>query len=166
MQNANVNLQFFAPTDAALSKIPSATMDLLLSPAGRDQLEQILSYHMVMGVIPSASLPANSDTTATSVQGSPLKVTKSSTGQVRVNGMSTVTKADVVSRKENNMCVCMVCVCGTILSPSHFWIYSLSWRLVSLRKMALSISLIQSCRCLRHQQQQQHQQLFNPCRRR
>jgi transforming growth factor-beta-induced protein len=39
----------FAPTDAAFAKIPKATLDNLLLPANKAQLQTILKYHVVSG---------------------------------------------------------------------------------------------------------------------
>lgn len=39
----------FAPTDAAFEKLPAGTLDTLLMPANRGQLEDILLYHVVPG---------------------------------------------------------------------------------------------------------------------
>ena len=39
----------FAPTNAAFAKIDSKTIETLLSPEGRDQLTQILTYHVISG---------------------------------------------------------------------------------------------------------------------
>ena len=39
----------FAPTDAAFAKIPKATLDSLLLPANKAQLQTILKYHVVSG---------------------------------------------------------------------------------------------------------------------
>jgi uncharacterized surface protein with fasciclin (FAS1) repeats len=80
-----------------LSKIPQERMDYLVTLTGRVELKQILSHHMVMGVIPSGDLIANSTTTATPVQGADLKIVKSVDGKVKVNGIATVETADVVS---------------------------------------------------------------------
>lgn len=46
----------FAPTNAAFEKIPQATRDELLSPAGREQLTEILNYHVVQGEVTAAQL--------------------------------------------------------------------------------------------------------------
>lgn len=43
----------FAPTDAAFAKLPAGTVETLLKPENRDQLVNILTYHVV-----SASVPA------------------------------------------------------------------------------------------------------------
>lgn len=39
----------FAPTDEAFGKLPSGTVDNLLKPENRGQLQRILSYHVVKG---------------------------------------------------------------------------------------------------------------------
>lgn len=39
----------FAPTNAAFDKIPQATRDELMSDAGREDLSNILTYHVVQG---------------------------------------------------------------------------------------------------------------------
>lgn len=39
----------FAPTDAAFAKIPKETLDSLLLPANKAQLQTILKYHVVSG---------------------------------------------------------------------------------------------------------------------
>lgn len=39
----------FAPTDDAFAKLPASTLDALLNPANKGQLENILLYHVVAG---------------------------------------------------------------------------------------------------------------------
>lgn len=39
----------FAPNNAAFEKVPQATRDELMSPAGKDDLSGILTYHVVAG---------------------------------------------------------------------------------------------------------------------
>lgn len=39
----------FAPTDAAFAKIPKATLDNLLLPANKAQLQAVLKYHVISG---------------------------------------------------------------------------------------------------------------------
>lgn len=46
----------FAPTNAAFEKIPQATRDQLLSPAGKEDLTGILTYHVVAGETMAAAL--------------------------------------------------------------------------------------------------------------
>ena len=46
----------FAPTNAAFEKVPQATRDQLLSPAGKQDLTSILTYHVVSGETNAAAL--------------------------------------------------------------------------------------------------------------
>jgi len=48
----------FAPTNAAFEKIPQATRDELMSEAGREDLTDILTYHVVDGETMAAALTA------------------------------------------------------------------------------------------------------------
>ena len=48
----------FAPTNAAFDKIPQATRDELMSEAGREDLTNILTYHVVEGETMAAALTA------------------------------------------------------------------------------------------------------------
>ncbi|MBU1254744.1 fasciclin domain-containing protein [Qipengyuania sp. DY56-A-20] len=48
----------FAPTNAAFEKIPQATRDELMSEAGREDLTNILTYHVVEGETSAAALTA------------------------------------------------------------------------------------------------------------
>ena len=46
----------FAPTNAAFEKVPQATRDELMSPAGKEDLSTILTYHVVSGEVNAATL--------------------------------------------------------------------------------------------------------------
>ena len=46
----------FAPTDAAFGKVPAATREALLAPAGKADLTKILTYHVVAGRVDAATL--------------------------------------------------------------------------------------------------------------
>ena len=41
----------FAPTDAAFAKLPADTLEDLLKPENKDQLQSILTYHVVPGKV-------------------------------------------------------------------------------------------------------------------
>lgn len=43
----------FAPTDDAFAKLPKGTVETLLKPENKDQLVDILTYHVVSGKVPS-----------------------------------------------------------------------------------------------------------------
>ena len=49
----------FAPTDEAFAKLPKETLTALLKPENRDQLQQILKYHVVKGRVYSDSFFRN-----------------------------------------------------------------------------------------------------------
>lgn len=46
----------FAPTNAAFDKLPDGTVASLVKPANKQQLTQILTYHVVAGKMDSAAL--------------------------------------------------------------------------------------------------------------
>ena len=46
----------FAPTDDAFAALPAGTVDTLLLPENRHQLQDILKYHVVAGRVPAAAL--------------------------------------------------------------------------------------------------------------
>ena len=48
----------FAPTNAAFDKVPQATRDELMSEAGKEDLTNILTYHVVEGTTDAAALEA------------------------------------------------------------------------------------------------------------
>ena len=46
----------FAPTDAAFAKLPAGTVDNLLKPENKQQLVDILTYHVVPGKVMAADV--------------------------------------------------------------------------------------------------------------
>jgi len=46
----------FAPTNAAFEKLPAGTVDTLLKPSSKADLENILQYHVIVGVFQTAAL--------------------------------------------------------------------------------------------------------------
>jgi uncharacterized surface protein with fasciclin (FAS1) repeats len=73
----------FAPTDAAFSKLPPATINELKTNS--DMLKSILTYH----VVPGQLSPAQVDGSHPSVQGAPVNVTGSGNG-LKVNNAGLV----------------------------------------------------------------------------
>jgi uncharacterized surface protein with fasciclin (FAS1) repeats len=73
----------FAPTDAAFSKLPAATINELKTNS--DMLKSILTYH----VVPGQLSPAQVDGSHPSVQGAPVNVTGSGNG-LKVNSAGLV----------------------------------------------------------------------------
>lgn len=80
----------FAPTDEAFAALPSETLAALLRPENRDRLRQILTYHVVPGIVQSQDIQPGDVTT---VEGSPVRLNVVN-GQVTVND-ATVQAADI-----------------------------------------------------------------------
>ncbi len=96
----------FAPTNAAFEKVPAATRTELMSPAGKEQLTGILTYHVVPGRTDAAALTAAiRDAGAagyrlTTVNGAQLTATLDGDRVVLTDaagGRSTVTTTDVAA---------------------------------------------------------------------
>ena len=56
LSNGDLSITVFAPTDDAFAALPEGTVDALLLPENRDQLTQILTYHVVDGEVLSTDL--------------------------------------------------------------------------------------------------------------
>lgn len=83
----------FAPTNAAFEKLPAGTVDNLLKPESKQQLTDVLTYHVVPGSLRAADLKDGQ--TLKTVQGKELTVSMKD-GKVMIDG-ATVTIPDVVS---------------------------------------------------------------------
>ena len=83
----------FAPTNSAFSAVPKASLDKLMTDAGKKDLTNILTYHVVPGNYKAADLKDGQK--LKTVQGKELTV-KVADGKVWIND-SEVTTADVVS---------------------------------------------------------------------
>ncbi|WP_426040564.1 fasciclin domain-containing protein [Brevundimonas sp. TWP2-3-4b1] len=95
----------FAPDNAAFEKVPVATREALLAPAGKADLTKILTYHVVPGRLTAADLATQAQANAgkvelTTVQGDTLTVNVNPDGSVTLTdengGTSRVTQADVL----------------------------------------------------------------------
>ncbi len=94
----------FAPTNAAFEKIPAATRETLMAPAGKADLTKILTYHVVPGRVDAATLTqqiqaGGGSTALTTVEGSVLTARVGADGVVTLTdekgGVSRVVQADV-----------------------------------------------------------------------
>ncbi|MFN4091313.1 MAG: fasciclin domain-containing protein [Brevundimonas sp.] len=94
----------FAPDNAAFEKIPAATRQALMTPAMKDDLAAILTYHVVPGRLTAADIAAQAQSgggtaTLTTVQGETLKVSAGPNNTWVITdskgGTSTITQADV-----------------------------------------------------------------------
>lgn len=95
----------FAPTNAAFEKVPQATRTELMSPAGKQDLSGILTYHVVRGRVTAADLMSQIEqgggtATLTTVNGGTLTA-RASGGTVTLTdakgGTSTVSATDVAA---------------------------------------------------------------------
>ena len=69
----------FAPTNEAFAKLPAGTLDTLKNPVNKEQLADIVEYHVVPGKLTSRDLAlavarANGNATLTTVEGEDLNV--------------------------------------------------------------------------------------------
>lgn len=81
----------FAPTDEAFAKVPKETLEALLKPEAKNQLVDVLTYHVVPGKV-MASDVVKLDSAKT-VQGQSLTI-DASNGGVKVDGANVV-NADI-----------------------------------------------------------------------
>lgn len=83
----------FAPNDAAFAKLPAGTIDNLLKPENKQQLIDILTYHVVPGAVKAADVV--NLTSAKTVNGADVKIAVSG-GNVKVND-SNVIATDIIA---------------------------------------------------------------------
>lgn len=83
----------FAPTDEAFAKLPAGTLENLLKPENKGQLQAILTYHVVAGKVMSSDAAMLSS--AKTVNGQSFQITKSGSGLMVDNAH--VTKADIMT---------------------------------------------------------------------
>jgi uncharacterized surface protein with fasciclin (FAS1) repeats len=81
----------FAPTDEAFAKLPPGTVENLLKPENKSQLQAVLTYHVVPGKVMAAD--AAGLTSAKTVNGKSFTITKSGDG-LMVDSANVV-KADI-----------------------------------------------------------------------
>nr|WP_246718814.1 fasciclin domain-containing protein [Microvirga terrestris] len=82
----------FAPTDEAFKKLPAGTVENLLKPENKAQLQKVLAYHVVAGNVMSGDLKGKT-TNAMTVEGSAVRIDAS--GNTFMVGDAVVTQADV-----------------------------------------------------------------------
>ncbi len=83
----------FAPTDEAFAKLPAGTVENLLKPENKQQLTEILTYHVVLGKVMAADVVGIDE--AKSVNGKMIDVEVDG-GSVKVNDAA-VTAADIAA---------------------------------------------------------------------
>jgi uncharacterized surface protein with fasciclin (FAS1) repeats len=80
----------FAPTNAAFDKLPAGTVDGLLKPEKKDDLTDILQYHVSVGVFKEDMFQEGQ--VIGQVNGGNITITKKE-GKTRVNGIATILAA-------------------------------------------------------------------------
>lgn len=83
----------FAPTNEAFAALPEGTLESLLKEENKDQLIQVLTYHVVSGEVKSTDL--SDGMKAKTVEGSEIKINISESG-AKINEAN-VTSADIVA---------------------------------------------------------------------
>ena len=83
----------FAPTDEAFAALPEGTVESLLKPENKEQLQAVLLYHVVSGKIMAGDIGSGAQ--PATLQGATIDVVGSNSG-VTVNGANVVS-ADVVT---------------------------------------------------------------------
>ncbi len=81
----------FAPTNEAFAALPEGTLDTLLKPENKQQLIDILTYHVVPGAVYAADVTQLDS--ATTVQGSNIDI-MTKKGKVKIDNAQVVT-ADI-----------------------------------------------------------------------
>ncbi|HSM82386.1 MAG TPA: fasciclin domain-containing protein [Nodosilinea sp.] len=71
LSDSELSITVFAPTDDAFDALPEGALEELLLPENRDQLAQILSYHVVDGEVRSTDLASGEVDT---LSGAPIMV--------------------------------------------------------------------------------------------
>ncbi|MHB8403668.1 MAG: fasciclin domain-containing protein [Bacteroidia bacterium] len=77
----------FAPTNAAFDKLPAGTVDGLLKPEKLEDLQNILQYHVSLGVYTADALQDGQ--TIGEVNGGNITITKKD-GKIVINGTATI----------------------------------------------------------------------------
>lgn len=78
----------FAPTNAAFAKLPAGTVESLLEPANKQQLVDILTYHVVAGKVYAKDVVELTE--ATTVNGADISIAVTEAG-VQINNAIVVT---------------------------------------------------------------------------
>jgi len=85
----------FAPVNEAFAALPAGTVETLLLPENITDLQAILTYHVVPGIVMAGDLVDGM--TVQTVNGETITINVSATGQVSINGAATVVAADVAA---------------------------------------------------------------------
>jgi len=79
----------FAPTNAAFAKLPAGTVENLLKPENKAQLQEVLKYHVLQGNVASKDIQRG-ETEVNTLQGQAVEVKKNVLGTINVGGAKVV----------------------------------------------------------------------------
>jgi len=74
----------FAPTNEAFDKLPKGTVDDLMKPENKEKLQDILQYHVYVGVIKPEMMQDGQS--LSEVNGGNITIQKSADGKITING--------------------------------------------------------------------------------
>lgn len=79
----------FAPTNAAFAKLPAGTLENLLKPENKAQLQEVLKYHVLQGNVPSKDIQRG-ETHVNTLQGEAVEVERNVLGNITVEGAKVI----------------------------------------------------------------------------
>ena len=97
----------FAPTNAAFSKLPAGTVDMLLKPENKSKLTSVLTYHVVPGRITATDIAAKAaanmgKATYATVQGGKLTFMKGGGGWWIMDAKGNKAKITIANVMQSN----------------------------------------------------------------
>ena len=110
----------FAPTNEAFAALPAGTVDNLLKPENKKELDKILTYHVVPGRLYSAKLDeaiekGGGKATLKTVEGDPLTITGSGTDLMVTDSKGNTAKVTIANVMQSNG---VIMVIDKVLMPS------------------------------------------------
>ncbi|MBB5746930.1 fasciclin domain-containing protein [Brevundimonas variabilis] len=112
----------FAPTNAAFDGLPAGTVDRLVQPGQRRQLQRILTYHVVAGRVSAADLSTavrvgGGQATLKTVQGGTLTAEAAGRGRLRL--IDSTGESFWITATDINASNGVVHVIDGVLTPGH-----------------------------------------------
>ena len=92
----------FAPTDDAFAKLPEGTVETLLQPENKDQLTDILLYHVDDRNLAAADIPVGSNYFKPVLASERLCISKSSDGVMIADGTGSMANVVIADIKADN----------------------------------------------------------------
>jgi uncharacterized surface protein with fasciclin (FAS1) repeats len=110
----------FAPTNEAFAALPSGTVDSLLKPENKKELDKILTYHVVPGRLDTAALDEDikkggGKATLKTVEGDTLTVTGSGSDLMVTDAKGNTAKVTIANVMQSNG---VIIVIDKVLMPS------------------------------------------------